>query len=97
MRGHSLAGRAIGVVLTTELICALAFSLISLWHEGSSRLHAFDEVLQGRSDSLLGAVQDAEDPDDNVTIDPTELRIPAGDVYATEFEHSRSKAILIGY
>ena len=82
MRNHSLAGRAIAVVLTIELICALAFSILSLWHESRSRLHAFDVVLQGRSDSLLGAIQDEEDPQANVTVDPTELRIPAEDVYA---------------
>ncbi len=38
--------------------------------------------MQGRSDSLLGAIQDAEDPDDNVTIDPAELKLPSEDVYA---------------
>ncbi|HEX5284440.1 MAG TPA: HAMP domain-containing sensor histidine kinase [Bryocella sp.] len=65
-----------------ELICAVAFSIISLWHEGRSRVHAFDVMLQGRSDSLLGAIQDAEDPGDNVTIDPRELRLPSDDIYA---------------
>lgn len=65
-----------------ELVCALTFSLASLWHEERTRLRAFDVMLQGRSDSLLGAVQDAEDPEDNVTIDPTELRLPPEDVYA---------------
>ncbi|HEV2578924.1 MAG TPA: ATP-binding protein [Acidobacteriaceae bacterium] len=82
MRSHSLTGRAIAVVLAAELICALAFSVISLWHEGRSRVHAFDVMLQGRSDSLLGAIQDAEDPGDNVAIDPTELRVPGDDIYA---------------
>jgi signal transduction histidine kinase len=55
---------------------------VALWHERWARVHAFDVMLNGRSDSLLGAVQDAEDPDDNVTIDPTELRLPKSDVYA---------------
>lgn len=82
MNDYSLARRAIALVLVTELICALAFSATSLWHEGRTRLRAFDVMLQGRSDSLLGAIQDAEDPDDNVTIDPTELQLPAEDVYA---------------
>jgi signal transduction histidine kinase len=82
VRERSLARRAIALVLFTELVCALAFSATALWHERESRLRAFDVMLQGRSDSLLGAVQDAEDPEDNVTIDPTELRLPAGDVWA---------------
>lgn len=82
MNGYSLARRGIIFVLVTELVCALAFSLTSLWHESRTHLRAFDVMLQGRSDSLLGAVQDAEDPDDNVAIDPLELKLPAEDVYA---------------
>jgi len=51
-------------------------------NERHTRLRAFDTRLQGRSDSLLGAIQDAEDPDDNVTIDHAELQVPKEDVYA---------------
>jgi signal transduction histidine kinase len=39
-------------------------------------------MLQGRSDSVLGAIQDAEDPEDNVAVDPKELKLPFEDVYA---------------
>lgn len=78
----SLTGRAIAVVLLAELLCALAFSGSALWHERRIRLRSFDVMLQGRSDSLLGAIQDAEDPEDNVAIDPTELRVAPEDVYA---------------
>ncbi len=56
--------------------------MIALVHERNIRLRAFDVMLQGRSDSLLGSVQDAEDPDDNVLVDPNELQIPKEDVYA---------------
>ena len=70
------------IVLTAELLCAIAFSGTALWHERRSRMHSFDVMLQGRSDSLLGAIQDAEDPDDNVTIDPAELNVPSSDTYA---------------
>ncbi len=82
VKPHSLIRRTMLIVLTAELLCALAFAGTALWHERVARLHAFDEMLQGRSDSLLGAIQDAEDPADNVTIDPTELRLPGSDVYA---------------
>ncbi len=78
----SLQSRTLSVVLAAELLCALAFSGAALLHERRTRLHAFDVVLQGRSDSLLGAVQDAEDPDDNVTVDPAELRVSPEDIYA---------------
>ncbi len=82
MKSQSLIRRTMVIVLSAELLCAIAFSGTALWHERRSRMHAFDEMLQGRSDSLLGAVQDAEDPEDNVTIDPVELRLPSNDVYA---------------
>ena len=82
MRVHSLTRRMVIAVLALEMLCAFAFSVLALWHESRSRLHAFDLQLQGRSDSLLGAVQDAEDPADNVLIDPAELKLPVTDFYA---------------
>lgn len=51
-------------------------------HERHTRFLALDMRLQGHSDSLLGTIQDAEDPEDNVLIDPTELRVARDDVYA---------------
>ena len=82
MRSHSLTRRTIVIVLIAESLCALAFSVAALLHEEKTRVHAFDVMLHGRSDSLLGAVQDAEDPEDNVTVDPAELHLPRKDVYA---------------
>jgi signal transduction histidine kinase len=69
-------------VLLIESLCALAFVSSAVWHEYRMRLRALDAALQGRSDSLIGAVQDAEDPDDRVMVDPDEFRPPSTDVYA---------------
>ncbi len=69
-------------ILSVELLCAAGFAVAALVHEWNLRMRALDVMLQGRSDSLLGSIQDAEDPDDNVTIDPAELVIPREDVYA---------------
>ena len=41
-------------------------------------------MLRGRADSLLGAVQDAEDAQDNVMLDGTEANLPAEDVYQVQ-------------
>ena len=82
MRARSLLQQAIGSVLVVELLCAVAFTSLALLHERRVRVRGFDEMLQGRSDSLLGAIQDAEDPNDTVAIDRSELALPAGDVYA---------------
>ena len=69
----SLVRQATATVLAIELLCALTFAGASLWHEWEARLKALDLSLQGRSDSLIGAVQDAEDPLDTVKIDPEEF------------------------
>ena len=82
MKTTSLTRRAVLFILLAELLCAIVLSGVSLLHERQTRLRAFDVMLQGRSDSLLGAVQDAEDVDDNVTIDQAELSLPAADIYA---------------
>jgi signal transduction histidine kinase len=82
MKVYSLTRQTVTIVLTAQILCALALSGAAVFHEGHIRLRAFDVRLQGRSDSLLGAIQDAEDPDSAVRIDPTELALPNKDVFA---------------
>jgi signal transduction histidine kinase len=82
MKVHSLTRQTVTIVLTAQVLFALALSGAAVLHEGRTRLHAFDVRLQGRSDSLLGAIQDAEGPDSAVRIDPTELALPDEDVFA---------------
>ena len=50
-------------------------------YERHVRFRSFDVMLRGRADSLLGAVQDAEDTQDNVMLDGTEVNLPAEDIY----------------
>ncbi len=82
VQGHSLIHQIIGIVVTAQLLCAALLCGGALLYQRHIRLRALDISLQGRSDSLLGAIQDAEDTDDNVRIDPAELRLPGDDVYA---------------
>jgi len=81
IKTRSLSGQLISGVLLAELLCAALFAGVAIGHEMHGRRRAFDVMLRGRADSLMGAVQDAEDPEDNVTVDPTELMLPAQDVY----------------
>ncbi len=81
MTKRSLSRQLIVGVLLAELLCAAVFSGVAIGHEMHGRRRAFDVMLRGRADSLLGAVQDAEDPEDNVTVDPTELAVPKQDAY----------------
>jgi signal transduction histidine kinase len=45
--------------------------------------------LRGRADSLLGAVQDAEDTADNVMLDGTEVSLPTEDIYEVIDDNKR--------
>jgi signal transduction histidine kinase len=81
MRRHSLSRRLISSVLLVELVFAVAVIVLAAVYQRHSQLRSFDIMLQGRADSLLGAVQDAEDPADNVMLDRTGLQLPSEDVY----------------
>jgi signal transduction histidine kinase len=67
-----------------ELLAALSISTVAMLYERHQRFHSFDIMLRGRADSLLGAVQDAEDTNDNVMLDGTEVNLPAEDVYQVQ-------------
>ena len=79
MTSRSLTRRLVVNILVAEFLCALVFSTLAIVHERDLRQHAFDIALRGRADSLLGAVQDAEDPEDNVMVDSSELTLPGED------------------
>jgi len=81
MKMRSLTRQLIGMVLVAELLCAILFSTVSILHEMHGRRRALDVILRGRADSLLGAVQDTDDPEANVTVDQNELVLPAEDIY----------------
>lgn len=89
MKNRSLVRRATAAVLAIELLCALGFAGTAVWHERDVRFHSLDVTLRGRSDSLIGAVQDAEDPEDRVKVDPEEFSPPPNDVYAVYTSDNR--------
>lgn len=82
MKPRSLTRRLVAGVLLAELTCAAGFSVFMIGHEEQERRRDFDIMLRGRADSVLGAVRDAEDPEDNVFVDPAELSVPKRDIYA---------------
>jgi signal transduction histidine kinase len=89
MKRHSLSRRLISSVLLVELVFAVAIIALAGVYERHAHLSSFDIMLQGRADSLLGAVQDAEDPGDNVMLDRTGLQLPAQDVYEVRDSNGR--------
>ncbi len=81
MKALSIKKRLITSVLLVELVSAVAISGLALVYERHAHFRAFDVMLHGRADSLLGAVQDAEDAQDNVMLDGSEASLPKRDIY----------------
>jgi len=81
MKAYSIVRRLIVVMLVVELLAAVVVSGLALEHERHERFQAFDVMLRGRADSLLGSVQQAGDEADTVMLDGTEARLPKDDLY----------------
>ena len=80
-RSISITRRLVGTLLILELLSALALIAAVTIHEWHVQLEAFDASLAAGSESLMGAVQDAEDKDDNVLLDLRTVRIGKEAVY----------------
>jgi signal transduction histidine kinase len=77
----SITRRLVGTLLILELLSALALIAVVTIHERHVQLQAFDASLVAGSESLMGAVQDAEDKEDNVLLDLRTVRIGKDAVY----------------
>jgi signal transduction histidine kinase len=78
---RSIAFRLIVAVLAVELASAVLVSFLSYGYERHIQFHSFDIMLNGRADSILGAVQDADDPQGNVMLVKSDLHLPPDDLY----------------
>jgi signal transduction histidine kinase len=77
----SITFQLIVAVLAVELASSLLVAVLSLGYERHIHLSSFDDVLRGRANSVLGAVQDADDVSDNVMLDLADLHVPGEDLY----------------
>jgi len=89
LKQRSIAFRLIAAVLAVELGSALLVVFLSLGYERHIHFHSFDTLLRGRADSVLGAVQDSEDAQDNVMLDLADIHVPHDDVYEVWDERGR--------
>ena len=89
MKPYSIAKRLITIVLLVELISAVCVTGMAWFYERHSHFRSFDILLRGRADSLLGSVQDAEDPEDNVMLSKADMVVPAEDIYEVRDEKGR--------
>ena len=81
VKRRSLTVRLVVTVVLAELACALVLGAITLLHQRHESYKAFDVMLQGHADTVTGALQDAEDPGDNLMLTPSELRLPGEDAF----------------
>ena len=89
MKMRSIQRQLILTVLLLELLSAVAVTTIVYIHERRTVLRAFDVMLRGRADSLLGAVQDAEDVGDNVMLNLADVHASDRDEYRVYDENGR--------
>ncbi len=76
-------------MLAVEFASSLLIGILSFGYERHIHFHAFDTMLRGRVDTVLGAVQDAGDANDNVMLDKADLHLPGEDVYEVYGEGGR--------
>jgi signal transduction histidine kinase len=89
MKTTSLTRQLTMTVLLLELLSFGVLVSAAILYEEHTHFRAFDVMLRGRADSLLGAVQDADDAADNVMMDLTGLDVPKEDLYRVEDEKGR--------
>lgn len=84
MKTRSIAFRLISAVLLVELVSAIIVVFLALGYERHAHFRAFDVMLHGRADSVLGAVEDADDAADNVMLNQADLHVPPEDIYEVD-------------
>jgi signal transduction histidine kinase len=83
-RSVSITRRLTLAVLVLELLSALALIGALTVYERHTQLKAFDATLRATAESLMGAVQDEGDEDDNVVLDTRGLEIGKDAIFRVE-------------
>jgi signal transduction histidine kinase len=89
MKPYSITRRLVIAVLLVQLISAVSITCLAVLYERHTHLSSFDIMLRGRADSLVGDVQDAEDPGDNVMLDGTQANLPPEDLYEVSDDNGK--------
>jgi signal transduction histidine kinase len=89
MKPYSLTRRLLTAVLLVELASAIALIVLAGGYESLSHFRAFDVMVEGRADSVLGAVEDAGDTVDNIALDRGDLHLPLHDIFLVRDEGGR--------
>jgi len=76
----SLRKQIIVAVLVSQLLLAIGLTLAIVLYSRAQLLSAFNIMLEGRVDTVLAVVHDAEDARKTLIVDPQRLNSPAGDL-----------------
>lgn len=88
-KSFSITRQLIVTVLVLELLSAVALIGAITIHERQVQLKAFDSSLAATAESLMGAVQDAEDESDNVMLDMRGVQVARDAAFRVEDESGR--------
>lgn len=81
MRTQSLTRVLTGSVLLVNLLCSASFSVVATIHEMHGRRRAFDIMLRGQADTLLGELQTATDASHGLVISHAPSSTVPGEVF----------------
>ncbi|WP_158748665.1 cell wall metabolism sensor histidine kinase WalK [Acidobacterium sp. S8] len=85
----SITRRLTVTVLALEFLSAMALIGAITIHEWHVQLKAFDSSLEASAESLMGAVQDAEDEGDNVMLDMRGVHLGKNAIFRVKDERGR--------
>ena len=86
MKPYSITRRVVSLVLVVELVAAICVTAFAFFYERHAQFQSFDISLRGHADTVMGAVEDADDAKLSVMLDSTDLNFPRRDVYAVREE-----------
>lgn len=89
LKSLSITRRILVGVLLAELVSTVVISLTSVFFEQHVHFQAFDVMLNGRAQSLLGAVGDADDAGDTLILDMQGITLPKNDLFDVEDSNGR--------
>ena len=81
MKAHSIERRIVVTVVAVQLAFAACITVFGFLYERHAQFHSFDIALRGKADSVFGAVQEADDANESVRLDATDLHLPSNDVF----------------
>ncbi len=89
MKRKSISRRIIVGVLLAEILSTMGIVVAYAVYERYMHFRAFDTTLRGHAESILGAIGDADDAEDNLELDSRSITVPESDLFEARDENRR--------